>query len=228
MRRQRPEPRRERRPRELPQPEPLRERVAAGIARLGTAVRAQAWRAAGEQGLTPTQGQILAQLRARAAPCRLGALAEALAVSAATASDAVQALERKRLVTRGRSARDSRSLAIALTPLGRSAAAASAAWTDFLAEGVSALPAAEQAALLRLVTRLILGLQQRGQIPVAAMCVTCRFFRPHAHPGSLRPHHCAFVDAPFADAALRLECPEHEPAAPAARRAAARAWLATP
>ena len=51
---------------------------------------------------------------------------------------------------------------------------------------------------LRLVLDLIAGLQSSGAITVARMCVTCRFFRRDAHPGSARPHHCALVDAPMA------------------------------
>ncbi|MER3418788.1 MAG: MarR family transcriptional regulator, partial [Chloroflexota bacterium] len=27
-----------------------------------------------------------------------------------------------------------------------------------------------------------------------------------------RPHHCAFVDAPFGDRSIRLDCPDHAPA----------------
>jgi DNA-binding MarR family transcriptional regulator len=200
--------------------------VAAGLSKIGLALRTQAWREAGERGLTPTQGQILAILKARrGGPCRLQQLADGLGVSAATTSEAVQALERKHLVSRERSREDARSLAVALTARGRQESGVVATWADFMAESVSRLAAAEQAALLRLLTRMILGLQQRRQIPVAAMCVTCRFFRPNIHAGSDRPHHCAFVDAPFADAALRLECPEHEPATPRTRSATVKAWL---
>jgi DNA-binding MarR family transcriptional regulator len=213
-------------PRELPEDEPLPRRVAVGLSKIGLALRTQAWREAGERGLTPTQGQILGILKGRrGGPCRLQELADALGVSAATTSDAVQALARKRLVARERSREDARSLAVALTARGRREAGLASTWADFLAETVSGLAVAEQAALLRLLTRMILGLQQRRQIPVAAMCVTCRFFRPNVHEGSPRPHHCAFVDAPFGDGALRLECPEHEPASPGARRGAVSAWL---
>lgn len=213
-------------PRELPQDEPLPRRVALGLSKIGLALRTQAWREAGERGLTPTQGQILGVLKGRrGGPCRLQELADALGVSAATASEAVQALVRKRLVARERSREDARSLEVALTVRGRQEAGVASTWADFLAETVSELAVAEQAALLRLLTRMILGLQQRRQIPVAAMCVSCRFFRPNVHGGTDRPHHCAFVDAPFGDAALRLECPEQEPASPRARREAVKAWL---
>lgn len=219
--------RKRKRPAELPQDELLARRVAVGLSKIGLALRTQAWRRAGERGLTPTQGQALAVLKGRRGePCRLQQLADALGVTAATASDAVQALERKRLVARERSRLDGRSLAVGLTARGREEAGLASTWPDFVAETVAGLAAGEQVALLRLLTRMILGLQERRLIPVAAMCVTCRFFEPNRHRGSARPHHCAFVDAPFGDDALRLECPEHDPATPEARRSAVTAWHA--
>jgi hypothetical protein len=44
------------------------------------------------------------------------------------------------------------------------------------------------------------------------MCVSCRFFRPFQHDDLARPHHCAFVDAPFGDGELRLDCPDFQTA----------------
>jgi hypothetical protein len=72
---------------------------------------------------------------------------------------------------------------------------------------------------------MIGALQQRGEIPVSRMCPTCRFFRPHVHDDPVRPHHCAFVDAPFGDAQLRIECDDHEDA-PAEHVARSREALA--
>ena len=56
------------------------------------------------------------------------------------------------------------------------------------------------------------ALQEARAIPVQRMCLTCRHFRPHVHDDPARPHHCAFVDAAFGDAALRLDCADHETA----------------
>ena len=68
---------------------------------------------------------------------------------------------------------------------------------------------------------MIRTLQTRGRIPVARMCVSCRFFQPFRHDHPTTPHHCAFVDAPFGDGELRLGCPDHA-AAPAEQ--AERTW----
>jgi DNA-binding MarR family transcriptional regulator len=197
---------------ELPPEEPLDKRVTIGLAKIGIALKQQAWAEAGGRGLTPTQGQVLALLRANPNGLRLRALAEQLGVSAATTSDSVAALHRKGLVAKEGTASDGRAVIVVLTPTGIREAAAAAAWPDFLLEAVGELSAAEQATFLRALVAMIRTLQEKGRIPVARMCVSCRFFQPFQHDNPARPHHCAFVDAPFGDGELRLDCPDHSPA----------------
>jgi DNA-binding MarR family transcriptional regulator len=196
----------------LPLDEPLDRRVTTGLAKIGIALKQQAWAEAGGRGLTPTQGQILALLRANPGGLRLRALAEQLGITAATASDSVTALHRKSLVTKEPTTGDGRGVVVLLTPTGIREAAAAATWPDFLLEAVGELSAAEQATFLRALVAMIRTLQEKGRIPVARMCVSCRFFRPFQHDDSARPHHCAFVDAPFGDGELRLDCPDFQTA----------------
>ena len=205
--------------------DPVAQRVVTGLAKIGLATRHRAWAAAEQQRLTPTQGQILALLRVRPeVGLRLTELAAALALTAATTSVAVGALARKGLVRKVRAAADARALAITLTDAGRREANRAAGWSDFLLAAVDALTPAEQAVFLRGLIKMIRALQERGEIPVSRMCVTCHFFRPHAHADAARPHHCAFVDAPFGDRHLRLECLDHEPAPPPQARDAWEAF----
>jgi DNA-binding MarR family transcriptional regulator len=207
----------------LPPDEPLAQRVRTGLAKVGIALKQQAWAEAGGRGLTPTQGQVLALLRASPDGLRLGVLAEQLGVTEPTASDSVAALHRKGLVVKAPLAADGRAVVVRLSPAGVREAAAAAAWPDFLLEAVDELSAAEQAAFLRGLVTMIRTLQIRGRIPVARMCVSCRFFRPYRHHDASRPHHCAFVDAPFGDGELRLDCPDHAAAPP---EQAAATWHA--
>jgi DNA-binding MarR family transcriptional regulator len=186
--------------------------VTIGLAKIGLALKQQAWAEAGGRGLTPTQGQVLALLRANPDGLRLRALAEQLGVTAATASDSVTALHRKGLVTKEATTGDGRGIVVLLTPTGIGEAAAAATWPDFLLEAVGELSAAEQATFLRALVAMIRTLQEKGRIPVARMCVSCRFFRPFQHDDPARPHHCAFVDAPFGDGELRLDCPDFQTA----------------
>ena len=207
----------------LPPDEPIDRRVTIGLVKIGIALKQQAWAEAGGRGLTPTQGQVLALLRANPDGLRLRALAEHLGVTAATASDSVTALHRKGLVTKEATTGDGRGVVVLLTPTGIGEAAAAATWPDFLLEAVGELSAAEQATFLRGLVAIIRALQEKGRIPIARMCVSCRFFRPFQHDDPARPHHCAFVDAPFGDGELRLDCPDFQ-TAPADQ--AAQNWQA--
>jgi DNA-binding MarR family transcriptional regulator len=189
--------------------------IATGLHKISLAIRSHTWQKAGQHGLTPTQAQILILLETRetqGAKTTISDAAEALAVTIATASDATAALRAKHLVAKQRGARDARTVFLHLTGQGKRAARRAALWSDFLFEAAQALSPEEQAVFLRALIKMIRHLQEHGQIPVSRMCVTCRFFRPNVHADPERPHHCDFVDAPFGDRHLRLECPDHEAA----------------
>ncbi|BAH37742.1 MarR family transcriptional regulator [Gemmatimonas aurantiaca T-27] len=193
-----------------PAPDPLVQQVGAGLFKLGLALRTHAWRENGPRGLTPTQAQVLALLHASAVPLRLSAVADGLAVTLPTASDAVKALVAKGFVEKTRADDDGRAIALTLTALGQDEARRGESGPEFVAAVVDALTPDEQAAFLRSLTKMVHTLQERGDIAPARMCVSCQFFRPWAHPeDGERPHHCAFVDAPFGDRALRLDCPDY-------------------
>ncbi|HEU4799259.1 MAG TPA: MarR family winged helix-turn-helix transcriptional regulator [Gemmatimonadales bacterium] len=188
----------------------LADQVFTGLAKMGIALRSQAWDTWGPQELTPTQGAILAVLARRGEAVRPGAIARELAVTAPTVSDSVKVLAAKGLLQVRRAADDSRARAITLTDRGRRAARQTRELPEAMAQAAAALNLDEQAALLKALMTMIRELQVTGKLPAARMCVTCRFFRPNAHPGKPMPHHCDFVDAAFGDRALRLDCPEHE------------------
>jgi DNA-binding MarR family transcriptional regulator len=201
--------------------------LATGLAKIGLVLRHEAWQRRTRDGLTPTQAQILALLRARrGAGLRLAEIADGLGVTAATASDSVRVLADKGLVLKARSQADGRSLAVRLTRRGSEEAERAAQWPDFLLEAIDALREEERAVFLRGLTKMIRVLQEQGRIPPARMCATCRFFRPNAHPDSERPHHCAFVDAPFGEGELRLDCADQEPLPPPEARELWEAFLA--
>lgn len=207
--------------------ESVASRVATGLVKLSLALRHEAWKEAREGGLTPTQGQVLSWLllQAPGAQPTPGELAKALALSPATVSEALNALEAKGLVRRRQAADDRRSFHVELTDAGRRAAQATVGWSDFLAAAVDTLPPADQVALLRVLVRLIRHLQLQGKIPVVRMCVSCSYFRPFVYPDPDRPHHCDFVGAAFGDGQLRLECPDYQPAPDERQAAAWSAWI---
>lgn len=184
-------------------------RLAAGLAKLAAALRTHLWEGAHPLGLNPTQGRALNALAGEPEGLRLAAIASVLGVSAPTASDSMAALIRKGLVERGAGGR---AAPFRLTNQGIAAADASSTWAAFLERALTTLSPAEQSALNLSLVKIIRALQVAGEIPIARLCVTCRFFRPYAYGDAERPHHCAFVNAAFGNRHLRLDCREHEPA----------------
>jgi DNA-binding MarR family transcriptional regulator len=190
----------------------LQRKLAQGLSKIALAIRHGQQAAAGPRRLSPTQAQILAVVAANVANgATLRWIADSLGVTAATASDAVRTLEGKGLVAKDRDARDRRSLRVVLTAAGREEIRRVGLVPEALLEAVDELESGEQATLLRLVVKLIRSLQQRGEIPVARMCVTCQHFRPNVHADPETPHHCAFVDAAFGERQHMIDCPDHAP-----------------
>lgn len=184
------------------------DQIVFGFGRIAALLRAGHWQAGSEAGLNPSQAEILSRIAGR--PMRPGDLAAHLGVSPASLSDSVSALVAKGLAERRPDAQDGRARLVVATEDGTALAATlPAAPADFHA-ALDALPESERASLLRTLLHLIRELQQARAIPTQRMCVTCRHFRPHAHVDVARPHHCAFVNAAFGDADLRLDCGDHE------------------
>ncbi|MGE0152056.1 MAG: MarR family winged helix-turn-helix transcriptional regulator [Reyranellaceae bacterium] len=203
--------------------DPLVVRLREGFDRIAFVLRADLWTAAGEAGLNPSQAQVLGLLAGRPAGLRPKEIAAHLAVSAASIADTLAALLRKGLVSRDPDPADARAALVRATADGRDLGAQIARAASRVAAALAALPPAAQEELLRTQIALIRQLQMAGAIPLQRMCVSCRHFRPHAHPRAARPHHCAFIDAAIGGRDLRLDCGEHEAADPAAQAAA---WTA--
>lgn len=196
--------------------EPLPARIATGLHKIGLAMKQQAWQQANDEGLSATQGQILAALVAHG-PLTGTELAERLGITLPTISDSVRVLVEKKLVARASDPRHPRASLLSPTKPGAALGARARSWPEFLAAAVHDLAPEEQRAFFTGVVKMIRLLQEQGLVPRSGMCVTCTHFRPNVRTGAT-PHHCAFVDAPLASEQLRLDCTDHELAAAAARR----------
>jgi len=205
-------------------PEPVTSQVVAGLERIGLAMKSRTWRREGRSGLGPLQRQVLAVLQSHPKHvAQVSQIAEELAVRLPTASEAVATLERKRLVRRRRSKRDGRVVTVELSAKGLRACAGSPHNPGALVTATATLSSREQASMLTALMKLIKSLQDQGEISVARMCVSCRYFRPNRYDDPAQPHHCDYVNAPLGEMTLRLNCPEHE-AAP--QEQADAAWTA--
>lgn len=191
----------------------LPQRIAAGLARISLLLRQHGWQAASARSLTPTQAQILAALASRPPrSLRLSALAELLALTLPTVSDAVAALDKKGLMRRRSDPADSRAALLELTARGRRAAEAASQWPDYLLSAVDGLPVPMQEQLLAALMAMVRSLQQQGRIPVARMCTNCLYFEPDRFPGAPEPHYCRFVNSAFGLRGFRIDCPDFQPA----------------
>ncbi|MGV9558761.1 MarR family winged helix-turn-helix transcriptional regulator [Streptomyces sp. NPDC003401] len=188
---------------------PPQEQLMVGITRLGQALRISSYRNAGPHRLSPLQADIIVLLAGAPRPHRIGDLAASLASTPPTVSDAVKTLTTKALVERRRDVSDARAVSLSLTQAGEAEAERLARLPAEFAEAMASLEAEDLAAMLRGISNMIRSLQDQQAVPVTRMCLTCSYFRPRAHPGSDKPHHCAFVDNAFGDSELRLECPDH-------------------
>lgn len=202
------------------------QQIVQGLAKLGQWLRSDQNRGASRLGLSPLQGQLLVFVAERG-PRTLGELAADAAVRAPTASEAVARLEAKGLVRKLPDPRDRRRVRVAATARGRRVAGRCRAWPELLATAVDTLAEVERGELLRLLTRMIGELQQRGAIPLQRMCASCVHFRPNVRPGTARPHDCAYLAAPLAMHDLTLDCPDHALADPTAVGAALEALAST-
>ena len=195
------------------EPIALRERLLDGLDRLASVMRADSRRSAAPRGLNPAQEAILRWLLAHPAGARVSVLAAQLGVSQPSITDSVIALERKGLISRQADPEDARAVVVKAVP--NAGLGPRPEPSSHTAAVLADLSGNEQVRLLETLVKLIRNLQLRQAIPPQRLCVTCKYFRPNVHKEPEAPHHCAFVDASFGGRALRLDCPEHEPAAQA-------------
>ena len=189
-------------------------KIVASLERLSQVFRILLRGEAQERGLSPIQAQFLVYLLHHGAALgRVSQLAREFDLTRATVSDAVGSLEKKGLIRREPWPDDKRVTTLRLTRTGEHTARELAAWANVVEEHLKGSSPEEKEAVMRFLMGLLGSLQKSGLITVARMCVTCRFFRPDAHPGESSPHHCALLDVPLSGFDLRADCPEHKLAA---------------
>jgi DNA-binding MarR family transcriptional regulator len=169
---------------------------------------------AGELGLTPAQAEALRFAgTVRPDMASVGQLARLLGVRHATAVGIIQPLVERDLIERHPHPYDGRRRVLALTRSGR---ALLARLERVAADLRGELERLDPGSLQRLelgLGALVAGLRRSGALVVAAPCAGCVHFRPGAAPGTPEPHRCALLDRYLSEAASRMLCPEHTPAA---------------
>ena len=199
-------------------PHSPRYRIREAMDRLAAVLRADEWTRAKAAGINPTQLAILDLLEARSGGVSVKMIAAHLGVSQPSATDSINALEKKGHIEKRPSTMDGRSVSVHLSPPGKAVLGQDTP-IDLTGQAIASLDASEQQALLIVLVKMIRSLQENDAIPVQRMCVTCRYFAPFVHADAERPHHCHFVNAPFGQQDLRVDCRDHEQADPTSRAA---------
>lgn len=190
--------------------ENINRKIAFGFERIAQVLKTLIWGESKQSGLSPIQIQfMIALLYGSQKDWTLGGLASYFQLTPATVSDALTALEEKDLIIRRQSTEDKRVSHIVLTAAGRRQAQKLASWMNAVQEAVGELETADKAVVLKSLINIIAALQERGLISVVHMCMTCKYFRPNAHVGKSKPHHCAYIDMPLGESDLRLDCPDY-------------------
>lgn len=159
--------------------------------------------------LNPAQWEALRYLaRANRFSRTPAALAEYLAATRGTISRTLASLEAKGLVARDASARDGRSIDLALTAEGQSAVRSDPLLV--LAADIEAATRGNQAALVECLQQMLRNAIARNAGRAFGACSGCRHFRPQRRPGARAPHHCALLDQPLSEADSHAICVEME------------------
>lgn len=192
----------------------LDRKIVVALERLAQALQRTLWDAAWQHDLSSTQAQVLLHLLVAGKDATsIAALAQRFDLKHSTLSDAVRALTAKGLVERQPDPVDARSVHLRLSRLGRATARRLQSWAQAVQVEVSRLPQDRQAFFLDTLLQLIGRLQRVGLISMTRMCSTCLYFQPHVHQDANAPHHCRLLNQPLPLVELRVDCPDHQPAA---------------
>jgi DNA-binding MarR family transcriptional regulator len=134
------------------------------------------------------------------------ALAEYLGSTRGTVSQTLIALELKGFIERRRSARDGRSIDLALTRQGRKAIEGDPILD--LAETIAAI-GPEARILAEMLRTTVHALIARNGGRAFGACHTCRHFRRNVGNAS-KPHHCALLAEALSDSDSHAICAEQE------------------
>lgn len=200
-------------------------RIREGLSRLAMVLRSDEWERAKSLGLNPTQLSILTLLEGRPQGLGVKEIAAQLGVSQPSATDSINALEKKGHVEKRANITDARAVRVHLSQSGIDILQQGAG-SDMVGQAIGALGDERQQDLLVTLIGMIRDLQERDAIPVQRMCVTCRHFDPFAHAEGDQPYHCHFVNAAFGRRELRVDCRDHEHADPTFRAATWEAFQA--
>ncbi|GGX10260.1 MarR family winged helix-turn-helix transcriptional regulator [Aquimarina muelleri] len=181
-------------------------KIVIGLERISEVFRSLLWEHAKLLGLSPIQIQILIFIAYHKIDlCTVSHLAKEFNVTKPTISDAVKILEKKEMIFKNKTASDSRSYYINLTPEGHKKVSETENFAAPIKKQLLHFNTEEQESLLKIINTLIYKLNQSGILSVQRTCYACKFYTKDKSK-----HYCNLIQTNLKDTDIRLDCPEFE------------------
>lgn len=185
----------------------MESRIVASLERVSQAFRVLLWNESKEFSLSPIQVQVLIFLLHHPAQKRkVSYLADEFNMTKATISEAIKALEQKRLISKNYTTPDNRSYVITLTNKGKSIAERASLFSEQIQVPIDNLLTSEKENLLLSLLDIIYHLNRTGIITIQRMCFTCRYYKSNKEG---QEHFCELLNTKLAATELRIDCADH-------------------
>lgn len=188
------------------QQESVSNKIVVGLERISEVFRTLLWAEAKKAGVSPIQIQILIFIAYhKRTLCTVSYLAKEFDVTKPTISDAVKALEKKKLILKDHSNSDSRSYLIALSEKGKALVSVTENYANPLKKQFDSFDEDQLQTVYKAIVQLIHNLNKAGIISVQRTCFACKF---HSKRGG--GDYCEYLQKPLKTGAIRVDCPEFE------------------
>lgn len=181
-------------------------KIVAGLERISEVFKVLLWEKAKMVGLSPIQIQILIFIAFHKQElCSVSHLAKEFNVTKPTVSDAVKALDKKKMIIKDYSSSDSRSYTIQLSALGKKIVSETNDFAKSLKTAVNGFEQKDLDNLFGTISELIYKLNRQGILTVQRTCYGCKFYQKNK-----TSDYCKLLDKKLLNQDIRLDCPEFE------------------
>lgn len=188
------------------QEENLANKVIVGLQRISESFKVLLWEKAKEFGLSPIQIQILIFIENHKEQyCNVSYLAKEFNVTKPTISDVIKTLDKKGLIEKYFSAKDTRSYTILLSNSGKSIVKKTEDFLNPLKDKLIDLDTNHLKNLFTTLSELIYQLNQKNILTVQRTCFACKFYSKNNNQ-----HHCNLLQKELLNSEIRLDCNEFE------------------
>jgi len=181
-------------------------KIVAGMERISEVFKILLWEKAKLVGLSPIQIQILIFIAFHKQNlCNVSHLAKEFNITKPTISDAVKALDKKKLIIKDFSSPDSRRYSILLSELGTNMVSKTYNFSNPLKNQINSFSQIELESMFKTLSELIYKLNRTGILNIQRTCYSCKF-----HQKQQKSDYCNLLQKQLLNEEIRLDCPEHE------------------